>query len=89
MNVTNSNKKPTPCFLQCKATGLFMQDATPDFRTLAITMRTERAFVFPCIDSAEHGRKFVRSLYGSFDWQLVPVTDEMQRYIDKFNAKAA
>jgi hypothetical protein len=73
MQVTTSNKKSTECRLICNTTKLFMSDATADFRTLAITPRAERAFVFPCADAAEHGRAFLRSLYPTFDWQAVPV----------------
>lgn len=75
MEVTSGNKKETPCHLVCRTTDLFMADATPDFHTLAITQLPSRAFVFPCIDAAEHGRKFLKSLYPSFDWQAVPAQE--------------
>lgn len=72
--VTVSNKKATKeAHMKCRATGLFMSDATPDFKTLAVTHSTDRAFVFPCAEAAEHARKFLCSLYGSFDWQVVPL----------------
>lgn len=72
MQVTTSNNKATPFHIICVETGLYMADATPDFHTLAITQLPSRAFVFPCQDAAEHGRKFLKSIYPSFDWQTVP-----------------
>lgn len=86
MQVTTGNKKATPCHIVCATTGLYMADATSDFQTLAITQRAERAFLFPCIEAAQHGTKFLKSLYPSFDWTAVKVDT---RYIVKYNAKAA
>lgn len=74
--VTTGNKKATPFHLQCSTTGLFMADATSDFKVFAVTHRAEFAFQFPCADSVEHGRKFVKALYPSFDWKAVPVQCE-------------
>lgn len=72
MQVTRSNKKETSFCLKCAATGLLMADATSDFKVLAVTYRDEHAFEFPCDDAAKHARVIVGSLYGSFDWQVVP-----------------
>jgi hypothetical protein len=72
--VTGRNKKPSNSYnLRCSATGLFLSDATSDFKVIAVTHRQPFAFVLPCEDAADHARKFMKSLYGSFDWQSVPV----------------
>jgi hypothetical protein len=72
--VTNSNNKAGTSYnLRCTQTGLYMSDATPDFKVIAVTHRKPFAFVLPCEDAAEHARKFMKSLYGSFDWTAVPV----------------
>lgn len=81
MSVTACNKKATAYHLQCSTTGVFMSDATPDFRVLAITNDASRAFQFPHEDAVSHGRKFVKSLYPSFDWKAVPVEVEQQQCV--------
>ncbi|HYD63313.1 MAG TPA: hypothetical protein VEC35_23355 [Noviherbaspirillum sp.] len=74
MAVTTSNKKATDNHaLRCAATGLYLADATTDFHVISVTPKPEKALPLADLEAAEHARKFMRSLYGSFDWQSVPL----------------
>ena len=74
MQVTTGNKKATEDHaLRCAATGLYLADATNDFNIISVTPKPEKALPLTDLAAAEHARKFMRSLYGSFDWQAVPL----------------
>lgn len=72
MSVTQGNKKASENHaLRCAATGLYLADATTDFNVISVTPKPERALPLADREAADHARKFMRSLYGSFDWQAV------------------
>jgi hypothetical protein len=72
--VTTGNKKHSKGFgLRCKSTGLYLSDATHHFEVVAVSYRENLAFSLPTAEAAESARKIVKALYGSFDWQSVPV----------------
>lgn len=73
MQVTTSNKKASDFALRCASTGLYLADASSDFNIISVTPKAERALPLTDFEAARHARTFMRSLYGSFDWQAVPL----------------
>ena len=61
----------TDFILRCAACGLFLSDATPHFEIVAVTIKPKCALVFPDGEAAELARKFLHSIYPSFDWRAV------------------
>ncbi|MEC4722951.1 hypothetical protein RY831_27710 [Noviherbaspirillum sp. CPCC 100848] len=79
MNDTTRYKKPSNFVMRCAACGLFLADATSHFDVIAVTYKADKALTFPDGEAAEHARKFMSSLYGSFDWRAV----ELDPYLDR------
>ncbi|KRB70485.1 hypothetical protein [Noviherbaspirillum sp. Root189] len=71
MNVTTGNKNTSEFILRCAACGLFLADATSHFDVVAVTYKADKALTFPDGEAAENARKFMKSLYSSFDWRAV------------------
>lgn len=87
MNDTTRYKKPNNFVMRCAACGLFLADATSHFDVIAVTYKAENALAFPDGEAVEKARKFISSLYGSFDWRGVEREAHINRASELFLIK--